>query len=493
MDFLDPRKKRAHRRRLMVGYVLLAVAIMLGTVILVYGAYGYSLNTKTGDVIENGLLFVDSKPGGAKISLNGKSLGETTSARKVLQAGNYRLVLSKDGYRNWSRNFVLEEHSIARYVYPLLFPKNPVSNVLKKYTVQPNLITSSPDRHWVLVFSSEGQTETIDQLDTENLKSPPQALALPAGLITSPAAGSSYKLVEWSDDNKHVLVQRTYSGGTEFLVIDRAAPANSYNVNKLFNLVPDKVALRDKKFDQLYLHTPDAQLRQANMVNAQALIILNNVADFKAYGADLLLYVLKPIAGVQTTEARVWENTKTYALAKLPVGGVYLLDLAEFQGHFYYFAGSSSGSNISLFKDPLNALKDSRVGKALPFFTLRLSGAQKAGFSSNARFIEAQSGQSFAVYDLEESQYYKYVLKVPLASPAVWMDGHRLIGSSAGSVFVMDYDKTNQQSLVSSVWPEGGLFDRDYNNMFTLTATSGGVNLVDVDMRAGADLPADKR
>jgi hypothetical protein len=67
MDFLDPRRFRKQKIRLMVGYILIAVAIGLGTVILVYGAYGYGINTKTGDIVQNGLLFVDSKPGGADI------------------------------------------------------------------------------------------------------------------------------------------------------------------------------------------------------------------------------------------------------------------------------------------------------------------------------------------------------------------------------------------------------------------------------------------
>src|SRR3954463_8609217 len=101
MDFLDPRKKRAHKIRLIVGYFLVAIVILLSTVILVYGAYGYGINTKTGQIIENGLLFVDSKPGGADIYLNGKKQPTPTSARLVLPSGDYKLSISKDGYHSW--------------------------------------------------------------------------------------------------------------------------------------------------------------------------------------------------------------------------------------------------------------------------------------------------------------------------------------------------------------------------------------------------------
>ena len=81
-------------------------------------AYGYGFNTKTGGVVENGLLFVDSKPGGATIYLNGQNQNETTSARMVLTGGAYDLSLKKDGYIDWQRRTTVSEHSVLRMVYP---------------------------------------------------------------------------------------------------------------------------------------------------------------------------------------------------------------------------------------------------------------------------------------------------------------------------------------------------------------------------------------
>jgi hypothetical protein len=117
MDYLDPRKRRAYHIRLIVGYILVAFVIILGSVIIMYGANGYGINTKTGQIVQNGLLFTDSTPGGAKIYLNGQDRNTATPARLVLAAGNYTLTLKKDGYRDWSRTFPLNEQSVARYIY----------------------------------------------------------------------------------------------------------------------------------------------------------------------------------------------------------------------------------------------------------------------------------------------------------------------------------------------------------------------------------------
>src|SRR5436305_13910231 len=118
MDYLDPRKRRAHNTRLIVGYVLVSIVIGLATYVLNQAANGYGINVKTGQIIQNALLFADSKPGGAEIYLDNQDKNTTTSARLILPTGNYLLTLKKEGYRDWSRQFTLNEQSVARYVYP---------------------------------------------------------------------------------------------------------------------------------------------------------------------------------------------------------------------------------------------------------------------------------------------------------------------------------------------------------------------------------------
>jgi hypothetical protein len=152
MDFLDPRKRRAHKIRLIIGYVLVAIVIVLATIIIVYGANGYGINTKTGQIVQNGLLFADSNPGGAEIYLNGVDKHATTSSRLILPAGNYTLTLKKEGYRDWSRKFTLGEQSVARYVYPMLFPVKPVITNLKTYNPDPGASRKQSGQHRFAAF-----------------------------------------------------------------------------------------------------------------------------------------------------------------------------------------------------------------------------------------------------------------------------------------------------------------------------------------------------
>jgi hypothetical protein len=496
MDFLDPRRKRAHNIRLIIGYILVAIAIGLGTIILVYSAYGYGVNTKTGDVVQNGLLFADSKPGGADIYLNKKSVHQSTSARLVLPSGDYDILLKKNGYRDWERKFTLDEHMISRFVYPFLFPTKPVTAALKSYSSLPPLFTETPDRHWLLVQipPTALKPASFDEFNTGDLTKPAVPLDIPASILTNPTLpGSVFTKVEWATDNNHLLLQHNFQGGSEFIVLDRNDPTKSFNVDKLFSLSPSQVALHNKKIDQLYIYQQDNGTLSLGDTSrgTVAAPILRHVVAFKPYGNNSINYVTDTNMPANKVQARIWNNGRSYPLYSFTAGDKYMVDTASYGDHTYYVDGSSSSERINLYKDPISDIQNPSVGKAIPMLALQTSGANKVSFSDNARFIALEGGQNFAIYDLETDSHFQYTLQVPLAKPLEWMDGHRLIGEAGSSVFVMDYDAINQQSLVPTATSDGAFFSRDFNQMFTLSPVSSSplVNLERVDMRAGTDLP----
>ncbi len=476
----------------MIGYGLVAVAIGLTSVILVYGAYGYGINTRTGAVIQNGLLFVDSKPSGASIYLNNQLQGNNTSARLVLPAGNYDLSIKKTGYRDWSRKFTLNEHSIARYVYPFLFPTKPASQNLKVYSAEPQVITQSPDKHWLLVQipSTDPQNVVFDMYDTSKLDQSPTQLALPASLLSGSGSGQAISAVEWASDNNHLLLKHSYQGGDEFIIFNRGDPATSFNVNQTFGVAPTQVSLRNKKIDQLYIYSQaDNSLSLGDVSKGTLQPLLTGVLAYKTYGTDLLSYVTAQKVASGQVMARIWENGKTYPLYTFTAGTKYLLDIAQFQGHFYYVAGSDDADRINIYEDPLNGIKDPVTAKAIPLIALSDPGVNSLAFSDNGRFIGVEAGQKFGIYDIETQSRYQYTLAAPITVKMHWMDGHRLIGLSSGQVLAMDYDATNQQSLVPALNGDSVFFDKNYNQMLSLAGVDNAVALQRTDLRAGVDLP----
>ncbi|OGL35704.1 hypothetical protein A3F65_01290 [Candidatus Saccharibacteria bacterium RIFCSPHIGHO2_12_FULL_47_16b] len=491
MDFLDPRKRRKHHIRLMVGYALMAIAILLTATVLVYWAYGYSFNTKTG-IVENGLLFIDSKPNGAEIYINDKDQNSTTSSRKIIVAGSYNLTLKKEGYLDWQRKLTLTEHSVLRIVYPFLFPKAPKAQAIKSYAISPSIISLSPDRRWLLVLPQNGQTSPAFELfDTSKPTQPPQTVNLPSPALNGAGRpGSSLSVISWASDNNRLLLRHSYDGGLEFILLNRSDPNSSVNLNRLFNISPSDARLFNRKADQVYLHLADGTLYLGEVARASLQALTRRAITYKPLDDGLLLYITDQDATVGQVFARILDDGKTYQLTVLPAGARYIIEAAQFQSHWYYVAASDKSSRISIYKDPLTSVKDPARGKAHPFIALINSNAETVSFSDNSQFIGAQIGNRFAVFDIENQTRFQFNLEAAGQKPLKWMDGHRLIGNIAGNVFVMDFDGQNQHTLVPTA-SDDIFFDRDYIRLFNLvTAADGKLTVLQMtDLRAGADLP----
>ncbi len=495
MDFLDPSKKGMRRLRLLISYAVMLSVVTVGTIVLVYAAYGYGINTKTGDVVKNGLLFVDSQPGGAEIFLNGNDTKSSTSARMVLPAGGYDLLLKRDGYRPWQRQLDLKQHSIERFVYPFLWPSQLAPQTVQAYPSNPHLITQSPDRRWLLVENTNPDPTILsfDQFDTSRPEVPKQTVNFPAALFTSyNHATSAFAEIAWASDNRHLLIAHTFPGGREFVILDRTSPGSSVNINVYANISPAQVGLRNKKSDQFYtLDQAGGSLQQLNLATKALTPILSGVLAYKSLGDDLIIYATATNQPAGQVSINIWDRSNGYRLQAVPASERYLIDAVQFQGHWYYAAGAAGADRLNIYRDPLDTLRDPAKKSALVTASLDLANAQNVSFSNNARFIGVQAGQLFNSYDLEATTKYVYTVDKPLVGPMKWMDGHRWIGQTQGNAVVIDYDGTNQQLLVPSILPAGGFFDRDYKQMLLLSGTNDGpvVSLQKVPLRAGADLP----
>lgn len=495
MDFLDPQKKRSTAIRLSIGHFLMALIVIFGTYLLVYQAYGFGVDRKTGQVIQNGLVFFDSAPDKARLFLNGEEQKFQTNTRQALAAGDYEVEMRKDGYRTWKRSFTLEGGTVERFMYPLLIPEKLEKTEVQALPTIPSIGFQSPDRRWVLL-SQGGTLGSFSQYDLNNLKDgkPPIAtVAIPAALLNAAGANHILSMVEWSNDNRHVLLKHVFDGGTEFIMFNRDDPGSSINVNQLLGQSPADVSLRDKQYDKLYLHQADGSLLTADLKSKAAAPLLSGVLSYKSHGSDMLLYAAAVPGDATKARVSLREGTKTYVLRDIPLTKNIPLELATYDNDWYVIIGSDGEQKTYVYHNPLDDLKANDPSDPLPISSLKSTGQiTTISFSQNARFIMVNSGQHFSVYDFEKSRQYRYDISDPIeaAVKPVWMDGNRIVIRSNGQSVIFDYDGTNQQTLLPN---ENGLpifFDRDYEMLYTVSGasnTSGGANFFQTSLRLPTD------
>ncbi len=469
MDFLDPKKKRAHRNRLMVGYVLIGVAIGLGSMVLAALTFGYSLG-KDGQITRNGLVYIAAQPQAADIFLNGERHSSRTDTRINLPEGRYSLELQREGYHWWTRDFTLIGGSIERFVYPFLFPVDLKTADVGQYSTTPSLATASPNRQWLLV-QVPGNFVDFDVYDMNEEDVEPQRITLPADLMTTDKAGRSLKVVEWSTDNRHLVLEHAFEGGREYILIDRDKPEESINLSQAFGRTPTELVLRDKRYDRYYFYNQETGVLEAAELRDRSIEpFLTGVLDFKSHDEQYVVYVTEKDAPEGKVSVKVRDNDGSFQLRTLSPSDTYLLDMARFENKWYIIAGSKADNRAYLYRDPFPLIKQSEPKVPYATAILRVDEASFVSFSHNARFAVAQGGNRFAVFDMETERSYRYELEKPLdgAQRAMWMDGHRLVAVSEGKTIVFDYDGINLRTLAPTSLAEGIFFNRDYNAVFNI-------------------------
>ncbi len=493
MDFLDPKKKRAHKIRLYIGYALMAIALAVGSTILFFEARGFDISRKTGEVIQNGLVFVDAHPEQADVYVNGKLEGKT-DMRLTIPAGEYTFEFAREGYRTWKRTFQLAGSQIERLNYAFLFPEKLETTEIRPYTATPAFASQSPDRKW-LVIQQPGQFTAFDVLDLSNQNTPTvTSLTLPNDLVNLTAGSNTLEPVEWSTDNRHLLVKHSFKGGSEFLMIDRETPAASLNLNKHLGISLHKVALRDKKFDKLHvLDKNGGTLRFVDTKTKQFSNIATRVFSFKSYSDDVLFYVTGEGAKKGMVNVQILKGKDNFKIRELPAGGKYPINITRYDDEWYMAVGSSTDKRAYVYHEVFKTLERNPSLPPAPIAVFKLPRLDKIAVSANTRFISVQGGSEFAVYDAEHDGRFQYDTKLKFGANqrAEWMDGHRLAATINGKLTVWDYDGINKQTLVDANQKFLPFFDRDYDFLYVITPSASSKEqsaVTKTPMRTPADL-----
>ena len=467
MDYLDPKKQSRHRVILLVGYCVIAVAIAITTLILVYQAYGFGLG-QNGNVIQNGLVFISSQPVSAQITINGVKKSQTTS-RLVMPSGIYNFNLSRTGYRDWQRIIEVAGGSVSHYDYPLLIPETLKPTVLQELASAPLISSQSPDRHWL--FIQRLDTPTFDLLDLKNPTKPAVSLALPIVTYSKAISTDSWQVLEWADDNLHLVMLHNFDSKFEYILVNRQNPDESVNLTTTLGLGNIQLSLRNKKYDQYYIYDVTiASLKTMVLSNPSMTTVVERALSYKTFGSDTVLFVTDTEAPSGKVLLKMVVGSQLYTLRSLPFSSKYLMDLADYSGNLYVAVSAVSDDKVYIYKDPIGQLKTLPNHVVVPMQVMHIIDPNFISFSAiTHQFILAENGSQFTVYDFENRNPYRYSLALPIDAPqlnASWLDGSHLSVVSKGKLVLFDFDSANQQITVSASSKYLPIFSTDFRTLY---------------------------
>jgi hypothetical protein len=470
MDYLDPAKKKAHKRRIYIGYSLFAIAISFATLILGYLANGFYVD-KSGDFIQNGLVFVDSKPNNAAVFLNGEKQQSKTDARLVIPSGSYTVNIKKAGYRDWNRSLTLEGGSLRRLTYARLVPEvlDTIGNI--NLRSQPIDASQSIDKRWIML-SHQDNPLALTVVDTEQTPISAETIVLPQAVVATSNGPGVLRFVEWSDNHNSLLVSYEADGQIQYILVDRENPSQSQNLTALLKAPKGTITLVDRHNDQFFVYQEDTKLLYTASIErglSTAPVITTPLLAYQTFSNDWLLYVSES-GDEGLVDVRFKRGDKDILLKQLKTSNSYLLELAKLGSSPIMAISSPVENRAVVYNDPQNYLNENPDSK-IPVATtvLRVPSIVGLSISSDSSVVVGYSELRMASHEFDIDRSYVIDLDHPIniAIKPRWVDGQHLVYSGSGIQNMIDFDGSNNYSLLESISFLGSFYTNDIDQIVT--------------------------
>ncbi len=493
MDYLDPLKKRRKKTRLMIMYGLIGIVISIATVVFVYLINGSSIDRQTGEVIQNGLVYLDSKPESAEIFLNGEKQRGRTDARLVLPAGSYDIELRRNGYRTWNRNLALEGGSLRRLTYARMIPEVLESELGLNMPAIPSMMSQSVDKRWLVTAFTDNPL-LMRVIDMNKSQFVYINLPLPLELLDTKEPGT-WEVIDWADDNKNFLAVYRTASVSEFVIIDREDGTRSKKLKTLFPTVQySEVSLKSRKNDLMYLYDGASKtLYQGDTRDGSFSIVQQDVLAYKTFGDNTVLYITAKNSEPGTVTAYLKNGNDINKIRNLKESPKYLLDMSKLGDAIVLGISSPLENRAIIYNDPINSLKNNDFSSIpVPTTVLRVDKPTELEISADSSVIVVRGSLEIASHEFDADRSYSFRLENPIdeGTKLNWIDGQHFLLSIAGKQLMLDFDGSNRYEMVTSNGQLGSFFNGSIDFMYNAvpgTSSTEPYQLVRTFMRTAED------
>jgi hypothetical protein len=294
----------------------------------------------------------------------------------------------------------------------------------------------------------------LEDLSRDEIKT--TDLTLPDESYTHPSEGKtqSFSIEKWDPDSRYILMRHTYDDGKiEWMVVDSQNVTLTKNVTKLLDIDASNIVFDGGNSHIMYAQI-GTDIRKVDL-NAATLSrpLVSNVAEFSIYDHSTIVYstVFSPDTQKRSVGYYADGATQPYTLRTYSDDGQKSLHLSigKYFGDMY--EAINYGDTVEVLKGDLpksNAPRPSDF-RSLTKMSL-VGGAQHLSIITEGRFVVAQAGATFQVYDLELKKATTTTLKgmTPVTSKLNWLDNYMLWSDRDNMVRLYEFDGANQHDIM---------------------------------------------
>jgi len=450
--------KRQRALRQVLTYTLMTIAVIVIVTVSVLFIMGYRLNSTSGGLVQGVLVQFGSKPSGATITIDGKtltgSLGDAHTPNKAsLTAGTHTFTYQKAGYATWSKTLSLGAGTLSWLDYARLVPtKLPVTSVADYPALAS--ATVSPNEHFILL-QPDAATPNFSLVDINGDKIKTTDVALPSATYTAADAGTTnqFTVSTWDGGSRFVLVHHTYGDKSEWLVLDTHHPDQSKNISGTLGVTGvTSMNFASTSGGVFYGIDNGGTLRKYD-VNAGTIsrALVNHVTSYHLYQNNIISYTSTDDATPVHQVAGVYRDGDDAPIVITSVDTTQPApEIAITNFYNNYYVAIAEGSSLQILSGGFpSSQSDVKSLQQFAKLTLPFASAATMTFSPSGQYLLAQNGTQYLSYDLEYQRSATATVASTTATPhaLTWLDNAYLWTDDDGELSIREFDGTNVHTI----------------------------------------------
>lgn len=449
-------KKQKRLIKLILAEILMVISAVLLVIFLVLIVRGYRFG-RDWNVVQAGLVQINSVPSEAEIWINGNRVGAQTRADRMLAEGQQKISLKKEGYDSWEKLVRVLPGKVVKLRQPRLFLRQREKRVLMDDIGGLEFFGMARDRETgLMIRKGFSKVEMLsfkgDNMEVRNL----EFGKLLEGL------GEEVKVAdfEWSNDSRRLLL---YLEGKDkqrkWILLNLREPEASMDLGKEFGLELEKVVIGSDNANILWA-LEQGNLREINVSGSSISKVLDTKVERFDNRMERVVYVQRKEKGVELKSYKSGDKEGALIGELKTQPGEVKINLSEYFGERYLSV--INGKEITIYKGEYGerGLGEMEVVLAQAFD----QELEKVESGLNERFLMIRQGERVMSYDLEEKSFSGFNLSGPLR----WLDDYILYKIEAGELKISDFDGSNQRVLTKGV-ALGAMIGRDDRWLYYLS------------------------
>lgn len=466
-------KIHARRRKQLAArfftYGVMAVATLVGVIFCVSWAMGYRFDLING-VSQVALLQFNSYPTGATVEVNDKRVSGRTPNRSNVETGNLSVLITRQGYRDWSKTVNALPSSVRWLDYVRLVPREITTESIHTFSKVDDIL-SSPDCKWAILLDDK-RSGSITLVDLTDPTDPSYIDATLDSDQVSSADDQEFKLLEWDSDSRYVLIEHRYGDSVEHLEYDRQ-DHETRNLTRKFGMTLTDPHFSGTNGDVIFALT-GSDLRKIDYGNDSiSAPLANNVTDYVLYSNSRIAFTTRTESDEKTKQAvSIYDDGKVEKIKEYDGDAKIQIDFSRVNDVDYL--AIARNETVAIYPDPLESENNNPDSVSTDVAYLSSPGGiDWMQISDNGRFVLAGHGKKVVSYDIETEENYSFEME-RIGEP-VWLDNYHILDIKDDAIQMIEFDGQNAEKLVSGDLP--AFLSHDGKYLFSLDATAEGVVL----------------